>query len=596
MPSSQVGTGLPAPAEASDRAADEGADGPPGPVRRAWALPLWCHALCLAGLLVALAPFLGLDDTFVIDEGAYAIQVRSLDEGSWEYTYAAQTFDEEGRWMPLSKSTQSERGWFPYVKHPTYVVALLAATRVAGDVLGLHLLGVLGALGVAVAAWLVAGEVDRRASRGAFWIAASGPVAVNAFLMWAHAPSAALGGFATLAAVRLTRAVRARHLALLLACVVAGVLVRAEGLLFAIALALGLLVAGWKERSWTARAGVPGLCVAAAGGAAFLEQRWRSAVIGSAYPTQGFREGAALPVGSGGDSLGLVDWVEGRIDGAWHSLFQGSFNENLGIVLVAVALVFLAYAAWTARRLRPGWQRDVELALAVALALYVIRFVTGSNESMIGLFAAWPVVLLGLALFRRAGHRAEVVLPVTVAAFLLAVVATQYRGGGGFEWGGRFLSPSLVPMAVLACVGVRRSLLAERRPARQTLVLLSALAVVPTLAGLFLVGTARHRNGELIDEVTAGDPKLVVTNVVGLAPFGWRTYPDVGWMVAPPSEFGEIAARLEAGGVGEVTVMGPARLDPADLAPYTGVEDVTGPEARRRGLSILRLSSGENEG
>ncbi len=74
------------------------APGPAQIVRRAWAGPLWSHALALALLLAALAPFLRLSDAFTIDEGAYGVQVRDLDRGRWEFDYKGETADPTGRY------------------------------------------------------------------------------------------------------------------------------------------------------------------------------------------------------------------------------------------------------------------------------------------------------------------------------------------------------------------------------------------------------------------------------------------------------------------------------------------------------------------
>ncbi|MGH9283950.1 MAG: hypothetical protein ACRD0S_13565, partial [Acidimicrobiales bacterium] len=132
---------------------------------RAWRAPLWVHTLVLAALLVAAAPFLGLGRSFTIDEGAYGIQARALDRGSWAYDYAGRDVDPEGEWVPLYHPTRAGGEWYPYVKQPAWPVAVLGATRLVGDTAGLYLLGVLGALGVAVAAWRLAGEVHPGASR-----------------------------------------------------------------------------------------------------------------------------------------------------------------------------------------------------------------------------------------------------------------------------------------------------------------------------------------------------------------------------------------------------------------------------------------------
>ena len=531
---------------------------------------------------------LGLNDAFTIDEGAYGVQVRALDRGHWEFDYRAEAVDREGRWLPLYRPEQSARGWFPYVKHPAYPAALLAATRVVGDVLGLYLWTAIGALGVAVAAWLLAAELDARLGRGAFWLAASGPVMVNAYVIWAHAPSAALAGFATLGAVRLVRGGTGLYAAVVALLVSAGVLLRSEGLLFAVALALAVFVVGLEGRSTLARIGAPGLWLAAAAGAALAEQRWLDSIMGTNAPVQGFRGENATPFAQ--DGSGVFEWARGRVEGGWHSLLQGSFDDRTSLVLVTAALVLVAYGALAARRRRLGWERDAGLALTGAAGLYAVRFFTGPGEPITGLFAAWPVALLGLALLPARWSRAEKLLLAVVVLFSLAVLATQYRIGGGREWGGRFFFPVLVPLAVLAWSGLRPRLVDRGRTSMRMGALVCALAVVPTALGLVVVGRTRAASGAVVDEIAAARPDLVLTHVRGLPPFAWRTYPEIGWMVAPPGELREATSRLRNGGVDGVTVVGPRSLSLSDLGSYDTAEDITGPEVRRRGWRVLRLS------
>lgn len=560
-------------------------------LRRAWGRPLWFHAASLAVLLTAAAPLLRLSDAFTIDEGAYAVQVRDLDQGRWEFDYRAEAADPEGRWLPLYNPERGARHWYAYVKQPAYPAALWAVTRVAGDVVGLHLLAMLGALGVAVATWLLAGEIDPGASRGAFWLAASGPVAVNAYVVWAHAPSAAVAGFAMLAGVRLRNRFRPLWAVVLLLCVGVGVLLRAEGLLFAVALGLGLLVVGFKALPRALRVGVPACCALGAAGTLLLESRWRSAIVGSAYRVQGLRGDDASPVVAGGGSAAWRRWAGGRLQGAWNSLFQGSMGDPLGAVLVAAALVVLVFVAWVVHRRREGWRREAGVALGAATALYALRMVLALKQPMTGMFAAWPAAMVGLVLLPRQGLRVARPLVVVVGLFALAVLATQYRIGGGREWGGRFLFPVLAPVAVLACMGLRhllRSLDGERTWVAG---LVGALVLVPTFTGLSLLRTDRGQAAAIIQEVTSDKPSLVMTYVTGLPPFAWKRYPEVAWMVVQPEEFEEATTRLQEAGVASVTILGPDTLSPVDLAAYPVVEDVTGAEARRRGWRTFRLSA-----
>ena len=559
-------------------------------LRRAWALPLWSHVLCLVLLLAAASPFLRLSDAFTIDEGAYGVQVRDLDRGSWEFSYLGERADPTGRWLPLYNPSRNGGRSYAYVKQPAYPVAVLVATRLAGDVVGMHLLAMLGALGVAIAAWLVAAEIDPAASRGAFWLAAAGPVAVNAYLLWAHAPSAAMAGFATLAGLRLAKRITPLRVGALVACVAAGVLLRAEGLLFAGALALGLLLVGLRRRPWVARLGLPAACVAVAAGTVALEARWRGSIVGGSYSVPGLRGDDASPIGAGGG--GLRRWFEGRVEGAWNSLLQGSLGDRRSAMYVATALALVVFAAWAGRRRRRGWQRDVGLALAAAGLLYAARLRIGGTQPMTGLLAAWPAVVLGMGLVPRRGARAARTLIVVAGIFAAAVLGSQYRVGGGREWGGRFLFPAMVLVAVLSTLGIRHLLHGWGRWKGGVTILVVGLVVIPTFTGLGMVRTSRGQAAAIVDEVASGDPRLVVTHVSGLPPFAWKVYPELGWMAVPPGEFQEATSRLRDAGFRDVTLLGPGSLRPGDLTSYPSIEDITGPEARQRGWRTFRLSVG----
>ncbi len=560
-------------------------------------LPLLGHVCLLIALFAVVAPFMELDETYTSDEGAYAIQVRDLRDGHWAHRYAARTVDPAGRWFPLANSTATDDRYFAYVQHPAYPVLLLAATRVVGLVAGLHLLAIMGAVALAAAAWLLAAEVDDGPwpPRAAFWLAASGPVALHAYILWAHALSAAVAGFTLLAAIRLLRGVRALPLAGLTAGVAAGVLLRSEGLLFALALAGGLLLVGLRGRPMWHRVGIPALCAAVAVAVTSVEQRWIRSIIGQSAGFRGARDTVGAPgVDAPASSFGSADWAKGRVEGAFHTLFSGGY-EQARSVTVLVALALLGYAARAHRRRRAGWERDVAFGLAASAVAYAGVAVTGPPEAMTGLLAAWPLALLGLASLQHLGSAAaRLMLAVTV--FLLgAVLATQYRIGGGLEWGGRFLAPAYAAAAVLASVGLRRLVasLPSRPDSRRRVVVgaMSLLAVVPLWLGLVLLHDTRSDLGRLLDELTTGEPQLVLTDSVALPRAAWRTYGELDWMLVPGPDLVEATERLRAGGFRRVTLLVAASVAPEDLEAFPAVEDVTGPAARRLGRRTLELTS-----
>lgn len=362
-------------------------------------------------------------------------------------------------------------------------------------------------------------------------------------------------------------------------------------MLFAAAVAGGLLVVGLRGRPWPLRAGLPGACLAAAATAVAVEQRWIAAVIGESVALRGARE--ALPVGAAG-SRGPAYWFRGRMTGAFHSLLSGGASAPR-MLAVLVALSVLGYAAWICRRRRPGWEWDITLTLVVASGLYLALAIRGQKQDMTGLLAAWPLAVLGLASLSGAIAPAAKFAAAVTALFVVAVLATQYRIGGGVEWGARYLSPVLAPLAVLASLGLVRirDTVSPLPRGRRRVVLgaLVMLAVVPSATGLALMATERSRSGRLVDEVTSGGSGLVVTDIVALPRAAWRTHPGVAWMLVVPGELDEAVAALREGGARRVTAVVPAGTDGAILARFPQVDDVTGPVASGFGRRTLELSA-----
>lgn len=564
----------------------------PAVAGRAWGLPLVAHAAALVLLLAAAAPFLRLGDSYTSDEGAYAIQARDVADGHWETAYAAAPYDPDGRWFPLANANHSRRGWFAYVEHPAYPLLLSVAARAGGAVVGLHLPALAGSVGVAVAAWLLAAEVGggRSTRRAAFWVAAAGPALVHAYLLWAHSLSAAVGGLAVVAAARLCRRPGWAAAAALAAASAAGVLLRAEGLLLAVSTAVALAAVGLRGRPWVLRAGAPAAAAGAAVLAAAVEHRWKGAILGQAAVLRGARD-RDMTSGPGGG--GALDWLRGRAEGAAATVLHGADTDRLAAAVVAAGLVLLVFAAWAWRRRRPGWENAVTAAVAAGAALYVVRIVLTRSEPMSGILAAWPLALLGLAALPTRLERGARMVVCLTALYGAAVLATQYRAGGGLEWGGRFLSPVQAPVAVLACLGLGalvRSLAGRSRAV--VAVSLAILFAAPAVTGLALVRDYRGPVGRQVDELLAthaGD--LVVTNSIALPRLAWRAYPRLGWMYATSENIGELTAGLRAAGVRRLTLyLAPGGKPPA-LDAFPSVVDATGPAARGRGWRTLDLSA-----
>ncbi len=548
--------------------------------RRLWLAPLWAHVAVLAAVLALLYPLMSPSSAYTSDEGAYALQERSLEQGSWTYDYRAEPLDPDGRAFPIINSDQGESGYFTYVKHPAYPLLLRASTVVAGPVLGLHLPALLGLIGTAIAAWLLAGQLAPRLRRPAFWLAAGGPVLVNGFLLWAHAPSAALAGFAMVGAAIVARGGPARWaLAAVAAALAAGVLLRSEGLLFAGALSVALAAVvlrryGLRRGAVTfAVLGPPALAVA------LLEREWVGSIIGAHRETLATR-------GGGGSS----SFLAGRLSGAWHVLMQGHFVDPaaglpllLGLVLVA-GLGVIALRQWG-----PSSLGKLALAVGLAAGFVIFRSVGHLADPVTGLFPAWPLAALGLLLFRwRGAGPVAHVLGGTSLLFGAAVLATQYPEGGGVEWGGRFLSPLLVPIAVLAVAGLVRALDAVPGPARRpATALLAALGLVSATFAVASVGDLRNRQDNMVAAVSRHPATVTVTTRPSLPRLAWRSDARVTWMLTDEAGLSALLADLRRAGVADVAVLTGAAVPLAELGAYPALEPVQEPALRASGLQLV---------
>jgi hypothetical protein len=415
--------------------------------------------------------------------------------------------------------------------------------RVAGESVGLVLLSLLGALLTAAAAWWLVGEIEPRWSRPAFWLAGLGPVLFSAYITWAHSLSAGLAGVSLVAFVRMVeRGPRWTRTVGLAAALAGGVLLRSEAVLWAgavLAVLAGVALVRRKVHL------VEPLAVAAlaVGASMAAERRWVAHIIGGAAPHDLVLRSSAHEPG----------WVEARLQGFWHATLEGPAPiEALMVVLVAIVTVVVVRAH----------RRSDELASGALGGLALLTLLVWLREPMgmtRGLLAAAPVLVIGVALLlgsRRCPPTAGLVL-AGCGVFAGAVYATQYADGGAFQWGGRFFSPALVPLAVVAAGGLRTAW--EARPAASRMTFARAagsLVAVGALVAVGSLGASRAGIEPLYQFVAESASPVNVTTAAELPRMMWRE--DLPWLRADRGgDLRSLLRTLHEQGASRVTLVTP---------------------------------------
>ncbi|MFV0258936.1 MAG: hypothetical protein ACK5PP_10870 [Acidimicrobiales bacterium] len=530
------------------------------PVRRG----PWIHAAALALVLAATLAVIPRNGSFSSDDGAYAGAVVALRHGHWYLDRPIPVVDQANEgWI---NSTITPAGPLPYSVYPAYPRLMTAVVGVvhpgvgadepaARIGLGLRLLPAAGALAAAVTAWLLAARYDRRAAPVAFWLVGTGPLLVNATTLWAHTLSTALAGVACLAALTVIgnpdppapvggRAGRSPWrppvgATLALAGTIgAGVLLRSDGLLWALAVVATLAVVGRSRSDRVAAVVVLG----ATATAAVAGRAWAASIRAD-----------ALPIRTGVIGLDDPGWLAGRLPAAWRLLLTdllpgpAPFLSITAILAAATAAVILRSHpdhTWPARRL-----------LWASCGLWLVQLVltvTGRIEALpvSGLVAAWPVpfVLIVAARADRDTVRRLLPLLAPVALMIVAVLATQYTESGGLQWGGRYLSTAFVPLAVAAAVVGHDTVRRHRSP-------VLALMAAPAVFGLLVSWSLHQRHAGVAEAMTLDEPAVVLTGSPAATRVAWPILPTAVYR-ADGDSLDPLLADLAARGLSPVTVHG----------------------------------------
>ena len=179
------------------------------------------------------------------------------------------------------------------------------------------------------------------------------------------------------------------------------------------------------------------------------------------------------------------------------------------------------------------------------------------------------------------------------AGFLVAVVLTQYPEGGGLEWGGRFLSPIVVPLGVLAVTGFRRRLIGIPRPdLRLATACLSIVAVATAGLGIFAIAEGQADNDRVISAFSRHPAPVMVTTVPEVGLLAWRTHEQLTWMLTDEPGLPDLLRRLEDRGLSHVAVV--TRVGGSADGPRRGptggrATRWTSPLCGRCGLGLFEL-------
>jgi hypothetical protein len=572
----------------------------PDPIDRT-GRPLRLHVFALGAILAALLPVAGTGAVWSADEGALLYQASALADGrGWEFNHPLPAADPAGTAFPIHLSSWAVDGspnagadcvdrangcrYVVLAKHTTYLHTVAWLYGLGGYRLIL-LSSVLGTLLAAAAAARLTRMIEPTADRSALWLTGlASPLLIDGYVAWAHTPAAAAIGWGmallligtgadgAVGRVRSLLAMAAGAALLAVAC-----LLRTEatiaGLAVGVGFALAARLAGRPPAApvlvRTATPTVAAMLLAAAAAGV-------GTVIGTVVDrVTAYRTGGPVePVGYDEAFGGLV----GRFDAfALTWLRPGYGGDPIDLFIMGGAAALLAGAV-VARR-GPSTAPMVTAALSVAVGLLAARFVVAPSALIPGLVMACPVLLAGLLLAgrRSLGQPSSAAVTAAFSVFCLGVLATQYRQGGGGEWGGRYFAVGLPLGMAIAAVGVRRGLDRFDGQARRRLVVAGGtyLLLLSTLGLLGLRdvrGQTENLAARIDDAVTAavaveGSNPVVVTTIQGTGRWMWADVDRVPWLRVPSADLDQLGARLAAAGVDPVILVTPeARLNDDDRA------------------------------
>lgn len=475
--------------------------------------PLWVHVAGVACVLVVASAFVGHRAYVFLDEAALLAQVEIVGRGEWTVDRPYAELDPGEALAPMARSTVVGDRFAPFPNHPLHVQVASVADGL-GSRSGLALLSVLGVVGAAAAAGRLASSVGRAHAAVAVWATALlSPLVFDANLVLAHAVAAAGTGALFLAAFRWSgRGDGARLAPVAVAAFglgLVGALLRSEVVLLTGVVAAVACARALVDRE--PRRAVPGVAAAVGGLAAYLlEPRWIEHLVGTSAGRKTIAESSR-----GG--------VPGAADGAWKVLLEPGDPASVALV-VAVSLAVASVLLLRARPTEPVFALVTAAVAAVAATVHL-----GDPLIVSGLLWAFPLLPVAVAAAGRSANLPTDVgwAAIAAVAFGAAVLATQYRVGGGVEWGWRYFAVALPAVCAALSVPVVRLWRTARSGTGQVAVIgVLAVCVLVPASGLLAQRRVVDRTDRFLtalDEAIAdADASLVLAADSSLGRFAWE--------------------------------------------------------------------------
>jgi hypothetical protein len=243
-----------------------------------------------------------------------------------------------------------------------------------------------------------------------------------------------------------------------------------------------------------------------------------------------------------------------------------AFGGRAGMALGAVTVVLLVVGGAAVVRRRLPLVADGALALAAGaygvVAVGGLGFVPGvATASPLAAHVGPPAVRGD-----RGAREVRSLLLVLALVPVPLVLAFQYVGGAGPQWGGRYLLPTSLLLLVVGWAGLER---AERLVQAVFL----GLAVLVTAYGLVWLSVRSHQVAGAIDELERRPEGVLLSRVGHLAREGGATYGDRRWLTTNPgATTGDVRAVLDGAGIDTVATVELPQQRPLVLPGFEAVD------------------------